>query len=61
MTDALQILLKRERIFSYQIEGKRFDMGSKLDFIKTNIEFALQHPDFAEEIRNYLTDIQNQL
>jgi UTP--glucose-1-phosphate uridylyltransferase len=61
LTDALQILLKRERIFSYQIEGKRFDMGSKLDFIKTNIEFALQHPDFAEEIRKYLTDIQNQL
>ena len=61
LTDALQILLKRERIFSYQIEGKRFDMGSKLDFLKTNIEFALQHPDFAEEIRKYLTDIQNQL
>jgi UTP--glucose-1-phosphate uridylyltransferase len=61
LTDALQILLKRERIFSYQIEGKRYDMGSKLDFIKTNIEFALQHPEYAEEIKKYLTDMQNQL
>jgi UTP--glucose-1-phosphate uridylyltransferase len=61
LTDALQILLKRERIFSYQIQGKRFDMGSKLDFLKTNIEFALQHPDFAKEIRRYLKELQDQL
>ncbi len=57
LTDALQILLKRERIFSYQIEGKRYDLGSKLDFIKTNIEFSLQRPEYIDEMKQYLSAI----
>jgi UTP--glucose-1-phosphate uridylyltransferase len=60
LTDALQILLKREHIYSYHIEGKRYDMGSKLDFLKTNIEFALKHPEYASEIRTYLTHLNDQ-
>ena len=59
LTDALQILLKREHIYSYQIEGKRYDLGTKLDFVKTNIDFALQRPEYAVEIKEYLADIGN--
>jgi UTP--glucose-1-phosphate uridylyltransferase len=30
------------------IEGKRYDIGNKLDFLKTNVEFALRRKEFAK-------------
>jgi UTP--glucose-1-phosphate uridylyltransferase len=57
LTDALQNLLKREPISGCLIEGKRFDLGEKLDFLKTNIEFALKRPDLSKAFRQYLQQI----
>ncbi len=57
LTDALQNLLKREPISGCLIEGKRFDLGEKLDFLKTNIEFALKRPDLGKTFRQYLQQV----
>lgn len=54
LTDALNILLKRESIYACQINGKRYDLGNKFDFLRTNIEFALQHKEFSAEMKKYL-------
>jgi UTP--glucose-1-phosphate uridylyltransferase len=59
LTDALQLLLKRERVFSYHIKGKRYDLGTKLDFIKTNIELSLLRSDFSGEMKKYLKQLVN--
>lgn len=59
LTDALLLLLKRENLYAYRIEGKRHDIGNKLDFLKTTVEFALKRPEFAEPFRAFLKEIIN--
>lgn len=57
LTDALLLLLKRENLYAHRIEGKRHDIGNKLDFLKTTVEFALKRPEFADQFRAFLEEI----
>jgi UTP--glucose-1-phosphate uridylyltransferase len=56
LTDALRILLKHDGIIAHTIEGKRYDIGNKLDFLKTTIEFALKRTEFAKPLEEYLRE-----
>ncbi len=56
LTDALQILLKQEGIIATIIEGKRYDIGNKLDFLKTTVEFALKRKEFAKDFEKFLRE-----
>lgn len=55
LTDALVNLLSRESVYGWRYGGRRFDIGDKLGFIKTNVEFALRDPSIAAELKRYLT------
>ncbi|KHD38392.1 UTP--glucose-1-phosphate uridylyltransferase [Clostridium acetobutylicum] len=57
LTDALEELLKREAIYSYCFDGKRYDIGDKLGFIKANIDFALKNDKLNSELKEYLLNI----
>ena len=57
LTDALLLLLRRENLYAHRIEGKRHDIGNKLDFLKTTVEFALKRPEFADKFREFLEEI----
>lgn len=57
LTDAIQKLNRIQRVFAYDFEGKRYDVGEKIGFIKTTIEFALQHEDLRDEIMAYLKEM----
>jgi UTP--glucose-1-phosphate uridylyltransferase len=57
LTDALRLLLRREKIYSYSIEGRRFDIGNKLDYLKTMVEFALKRPEFAAPFGAFLDEL----
>lgn len=50
LTDALQLLRKQRRIYAYKFEGRRFDLGNKLDWLKTNIEIAMERKKFHDEL-----------
>lgn len=56
LTDALQILLKEEGIITSLIEGKRYDLGNKMDFLKTTVEFALKRKEFAKDFEEFLRE-----
>ncbi|MEC0666420.1 UTP--glucose-1-phosphate uridylyltransferase GalU [Priestia flexa] len=57
LTDAIQKLNEIQRVFAYDFEGKRYDVGEKLGFIETTLEFALQHDD----LKNQLLEIMERL
>lgn len=57
LTDAIQDLNKIQRVFAYNFEGKRYDVGEKIGFIKTTIEFALQNEEVKEEVIEYLKEL----
>lgn len=54
LTDAIAALLDDEDVFAYEFEGFRYDCGSKLDYIKANIAFALKHPEIGQDFRDHL-------
>ncbi len=54
LTDGISDLMKCEDVFAYCFAGKRFDCGSKLGFMKANVEFALKHPEIAQDFAEYL-------
>ncbi len=57
LTDAIQQLNQIQRVFAYDFEGERYDVGEKFGFVKTTVEFALQHEDLKEEMLNYLKEL----
>ena len=56
LTDAMKVLLGRENIYSYTIEGKRYDIGSKIDYLKTTVEFGLKRKEFSKEFLAFLKE-----
>lgn len=54
LTDAIQKLNKIQRVFAYEFEGNRYDVGEKQGFIETTIEFALQRPDLRDELLQFM-------
>jgi UTP--glucose-1-phosphate uridylyltransferase len=54
LTSALKTLLSRRPIDGYLFEGKRYDAGDKLGFLKATVEFALKRKDLGGAFREYL-------
>ena len=59
MTDGIADLIQYEDILAYRFAGKRFDCGSKLGFMKANVEFALKHPEIAQDFDTYLSSLKS--
>src|ERR1700735_2691244 len=57
LTDGLKHVLRSRPIYGYRFEGKRYDAGDKLGFLKATVEFALKRYDLGEEFREYLKNI----
>jgi UTP--glucose-1-phosphate uridylyltransferase len=58
LTDALRALRRTRPMYAVEFEGKRFDTGDKLGFLKATVEFALARPDLGAEFREYLRSLK---
>lgn len=59
LTDAIRELMKTRPVYACEIQnGKYYDTGNKLEYLKTVIEFALNHKDLNGEFRDYLKSLK---
>ena len=54
LADALKIMASRQAVYTCQIEGKRYDVGNQLDYLKATVECALRRPELKDAFRTYL-------
>ncbi len=60
LTDALNLLLKKEDIYAYKFKGKRYDLGDKFDWLRINIELALQREEFKQKLMELIRKIASE-
>ncbi len=62
LTDALIALGEEHSLYAYEFEGKRYDTGDKLGYLKATVEYALRNEELSEDFRYYLSNvIENKL
>ncbi|RJQ29372.1 MAG: UTP--glucose-1-phosphate uridylyltransferase [Peptococcaceae bacterium] len=57
LTDALRVLCRERPIYGLAFEGRRYDVGDKLGYLRATVEFALERPELAAEFREYLKTV----
>lgn len=60
LTDALLALSRRRPMFAYEFQGKRYDAGDKLGYLKAIIAYGLRHSEVGGEFRQYLEETLKQ-
>jgi UTP--glucose-1-phosphate uridylyltransferase len=58
LTDAMRSMLRTQDMYGYRFDGIRYDIGNKLDFIKTNLIYGLKHPDIGDDLKDWLKNFQ---
>jgi UTP--glucose-1-phosphate uridylyltransferase len=57
LTDALLELAKKEKMYAFNFEGKRYDVGNKQGFLEATVETALRRDDLKDDFLKYLVGI----
>lgn len=57
LTDALKELSKKEAMYAYDFEGRRYDVGDKLGFLEATVDFALKRDELKDGFIDYLKDV----
>ncbi|CAH1854113.1 UTP--glucose-1-phosphate uridylyltransferase GalU [Convivina intestini] len=61
LTDAIDSLNDRQHVYAHEFKGERYDIGSKIGFLETNIEFGLKHPQTKDQLRAYIKELAAKL
>ncbi|HCX0013782.1 TPA: UTP--glucose-1-phosphate uridylyltransferase GalU [Staphylococcus aureus] len=57
LTDAIERMNNDNQVYAYDFEGKRYDVGEKLGFVKTTIEYALKDDSMREELTRFIKEL----
>ncbi|MGO9454505.1 MAG: UTP--glucose-1-phosphate uridylyltransferase [Candidatus Binataceae bacterium] len=57
LTDGLMALAQRRKLYGYEFEGIRYDLGDRVGFITAQVGFGLKRPELAERLRAYLKSV----
>jgi len=57
LTDAITMLLRRERVLAYEFNGTRYDCGSKLGYLRATLAYGLAHPEVGADLARYVEQL----
>jgi UTP--glucose-1-phosphate uridylyltransferase len=57
ITDALRELVQPCGLHGLRFEGRRHDLGNRLDWLKANVRYGLARPDIGTEFRAFLEEL----
>lgn len=57
LTDAIERMNNDNQVYAYDFEGERYDVGGKLGFVKTTIEYALKDDSMREELTRFIKEL----
>lgn len=57
LADALNVLMQRRPVYAYEFEGKRYDAGNKLDYLRAIVELALDDSEVGSDFVDYLSEL----
>lgn len=60
LTDAIDELNKTQRVFAREFKGQRYDVGDKLGFMKTSIDYGLKHPEVKDVLKDYILELADE-
>jgi UTP--glucose-1-phosphate uridylyltransferase len=58
LTDGMRLLAQEHGLLAYEYQGKTYDAGDKLGFLKATVEIGLENPEFGAEFREYLRTLK---
>lgn len=61
LTDAMRAMVKKHAMYGLKFNGVRYDIGNKLDFIKTNVIYGLMHEEIGDPLREWLKEFSKEL
>ena len=56
LTDGLRLLKNKQKIYGFEFYGKRYDLGNKMDWLKTTFDVALMRDEFKNELISYIKE-----
>lgn len=61
LTDAINELNKQQTVYAKKMEGKRYDVGNKIGYMKMSLDYGLEHPETEEDFKTYLIKMSEEL
>ena len=61
LTDGIKNLNKKQNVYAYDFEGRRYDAGNKLGYMEANVEYALRHDEIKDDFKLYLKELISKL
>ena len=61
LTDAMARVARESGVYALEFEGERYDLGSKLGFLKANVVKGLTHPETCDGLREFIKEIAKEL
>ena len=61
LTDAIATLMETQKVYAYDFEGLRYDVGDKFGFVKATIDFALDREDLNEATKAYIKELASKM